>query len=227
MTLKLNTSICPIVCIGTYGTMLSPDSIFDGEEHDWEEAHNEGLITKEELDYLIEASWSNFDGEKYLNALGEYALHELEDFFKDNEHFIKAELASKDYATYSPREYNFSTDGMDYFVKVERPEMDRLARELRGNEEFLRWIKDTYGHRSGFISFMPFDKNDFFEALAGKDAERALSMYLMWLLKTEHGHDCWDNPYQDNLVERFAMNNSLSEFVSDEKFNEILEKTWR
>ena len=29
MVLKLNTDICPIVDIGTYGTFLSPDEVFD------------------------------------------------------------------------------------------------------------------------------------------------------------------------------------------------------
>ena len=227
MVLKLNTSICPIVEIGTYGTMLSPDYIFESESIDWEEAHADGRITEKELEYLCEASSRNFEFKRYLDAVAGYALHEIEDFLKDIRQFVKIGLANNDYETYSPREYNFYNDGMEYHVEVEQSEIDRLASELWPNREFMDWAYDTYRHRSGFISSMPFTRNEFSAAMGGKNIERALSMYLIWLLETEYiGTNGYDNPYQDSLIERFRGNNGINDFVNDVRFGEILDKIW-
>ena len=157
MILKLNTSICPIVDIGTYHTALSPDHIFDSERYEWEEALKEGRITEEELGQLNEAACRGFNFKKYLDELGKHALDEIEDFFKGIEQYVKVALVRKGYSTYIPKEYNFSTDGMEYCIEVGQNEINRLAGELMGNTEFIRWIFDTYKSRSGFISFMPYN----------------------------------------------------------------------
>ena len=228
MILKLNTSICPIVCIGTYGTTLSPDFMFESEQREWEEALKEGRITKEELEQLSEAAWRGFNSKRYLDELGRYALHEIEGFLKDISEHVKAGLANNEYSTYSPREYNFSTDGMDYYVSVEQGELDRLANELWSDSDFMDWAYDAYRSRSGFISFMPCTRNEFNEAIKGKDVERAFSMYLMWLLEKEyldeHGYE---NPYQHSLLDRFSGNHSEGEFVDDELYHAIKDKIWR
>ena len=179
MILKLNTTICPIVCIGTYQTFLSPDYIYERDCCEYDHAFNKGLISEDELDYLHEASYKYFDFMNYLNTIGQYALNEISEFFDDINHFLKIKLANQSYEVYSPREYNFQTDGMDYFVEIDEREIDNLGTRLKGNNKFLTWIYDSYRTKSGFISFMPYTEEMFFDALAGKDIERALSMYLM------------------------------------------------
>ena len=227
MVLKLNTDICPIVKIGTYQTTLSPDFIFESEWDEWERAHKNGRVTDEELEQLKEAAWMGFDIKKYIDALGAHALHHIGEFLKDVSGFVKVKLASKDYSTYSPKEYNFRTDGMEYYIEVEQSEIDRLARELMENWEFIEWIYDTYKSRPGFMSFMPYWKDEFKEAIGGKDIESALSMYLMWLLRTEFlvGGDY--NPYQENFEEDFRSNHYEGEFIDDRTYDAITEKIWR
>ena len=228
MVLELNTDICPIVRVGTYQTTLSPDFIFESEWYEWDKAHEEGRITKEELEQLKEVAWMGFDFKKYLNTLGKYALDEIEEFLKDISGFVNVKLASKEYSTYSPKEYNYRTDGMKFYVEVEQSEIDWLYWLTTDNKEFLGWIYDTYKSRPGFISSMPCYKDEFVEAISGKDIERALSMYLMWLLEKEfldeHGYG---NPYQESLLEKFSGNHSEGEFINDSVYDAIIEKIWR
>ena len=228
MVLKLNTDLCPIVNVGTYCTTLSPDFIFESEKDRWEQACRDGRITEEELEQLKEAAWMGFDFKKYLDTIGQHAIEEIEEFFKDISEFVKVKLVNKDYATYSPKEYNFRTDGMDYSVEVEQSEINRLAKELLENREFTDWIFDTYKSHDGFISFMPYWRDEFKEAIDGKDVERAFSMYLMWLLKKEFlDSQDYYNPYQENLLEKICSNYSESEFIDDRTYDAITEKIWR
>ena len=226
MKLELNTSICPIVDIGTYGTNLSPDNLVERDIYNGEEALKEGRITTEEFEYLCEALCENFDFKQYLNTLGRYALGYIEDFFKDVDDNVKIKLASHEYETYSPKYYNYTNDGMGFHVELERGEVDRLGGELVENKDFLDWIHKTYKHRSGFISAMPFTKTEFAEAIKGKDVERAIAMYVSWLLEKECGE--WNNPYQERLEEDILCNFGGGEFVngSDERFNSIIRKTY-
>jgi hypothetical protein len=136
---------------------------------------------------------------------------------------LQIRLANHEYTTYSPREYNFTTDGMDFHIEIEETELIELGKTLSNNDEFFAWIYDNYRTRSGFVSSMPYTKERFHEAInRGKDRERALSMYLMWVLETEFLNDFRDNnPYQSSLQEAVAANYTQSEFIDDERYHEL------
>ena len=226
MKVQLDTSMCPIVCIGTYGTYLSPDVLFESDRYTWDEAKDIGAITEEEYDYLHDTSSSKFNFKMFLDRLGEYALREIEGFFKDIEHIVKIKLADKVVRTYSPTYYNNATDGLEYNVEIVQSEINKIYNMIKDNYDFFEWIYETYRTRSGFISFMPYTKDDFIEALGGKDIERALSMYLMWIMHIECERKEGSTSYQYNLIESLMENNTEYEFIEDERYREIITKMW-
>ena len=67
----------------------------------------------------------------------------------------------------SPRYYNYVNDSIEFNLEIENPE---LLKELWDKfepwdfEHFFRFTKENFGSRSGFISFFPYEPNEFEEA---------------------------------------------------------------
>ena len=114
-----------------------------------------------------------------------------------------------------PREYNFRTDRIDFDMEVD----DGLIEVIRNtvNDNFFEYVK-KYGSRSGFISFYPVDKGEFYEALNGKRKDKlalAVSMYIMWQLKDEIDLDEWQSDYIEDVWDYANSNGYFEDFDED------------
>lgn len=58
-------------------------------------------------------------------------------------------------AHYSPKEYNFSTDVLDFVLDVNSKMLRTKLVELKGSREFADFLSENFRSRDGFISFTP------------------------------------------------------------------------
>lgn len=85
------------------------------------------------------------------------------------------------YATgvYHPREYNFSGDELEFDLVVNANEYNALKEKALSSDMFETYLKDNYSSRSGFISSMPDDIDEFNNA----DEWKQMVQVIMFALK--------------------------------------------
>ena len=217
MKLRLNTSICPIVDVGMYGSFLDPQHIFEFDEY---EIYRCDTLTEEEKEYCSNSIYMNFDTAAYKQTVAIYATEVIEDLFNDIRGTIEISLC-EGASIYSPKFYNFDTDQLEFDVEISSSEIIKIIVRLgdeQFSEKFFGWARENYKSHSGFYSFMPCEPDGYTVAIEGQDLERALSMYLSYLLR-----DCIDES-QCYIADKIVGNCSLCEFVDDKKFAELYER---
>ena len=80
-----------------------------------------------------------------------------------------------------PREYNFGDDELIFTIDLPDNIIDIIKQNV--DDEFFQWANKIYHSYDGFISFMPYRREDYFEALDGNgykeaDRDRAIAMYI-------------------------------------------------
>ena len=221
MKLMLRTDIFPIVDVGMYESHLDPRHMFG----DWSSNYSDGVLTETDIEYCNDAIAVKWNANRYKALVAKYAIAAIAEFFDDAKTwsiFSTIQLCKDAYQIISPPFYNFTTDHLEFSITINQSEIDSVIMLVENNNDFFMWIHEQYGHRSGFISFMPFEKNKFFEAIRGKDVERAFGMYLAYVLNTEFNKES----YQERLYEGVAHNHHVDEFVDDDGFHEIMCKAW-
>lgn len=116
-------------------------------------------------------------------------MQSIADTYKDHAEEIKEALGvpyinnivfSGDY--YSPREYNFSTDTLDFTLDVNEVLMLQTAKDLVEDTAFNKWLHDNFASYDGFISYTPDNATDLYSELISKNryaqAVAALTTYL-------------------------------------------------
>lgn len=64
------------------------------------------------------------------------------------------------FSVYMPREYNFYGDDLNFDIEIPDAEYQRMYNDALNDPEFATWLK-RYSSRSGFISFMADNIEDF------------------------------------------------------------------
>lgn len=222
MKLALNTNICPIISVGMYQTTLSPDAMFT----DWQSSCAKSL-SQTEIEYIEKASTDFFNINKYKETLSSYAMQAISDFFYDISGIVTIKLC-KECEIYSPKYYNTETDELSFDIEIDDSDIIKISEAAVTDERFFAWAEPRYKSYDGFISLMPHRKDEFIKAIKGKDIERAVSMYLVFILDRDyikHGNCVeYPNEYQYKLEQRFAYNHDISEFVDDARFHDIIGK---
>lgn len=89
--------------------------------------------------------------------------------------------------SYSPREYNFSTDTLDFILEYNHREAIKAARDLANVPEFRAFLIEHYRSRDGFWSYTPDNPTDLIDQLTrkGDEYEQALAALVRYLLQDE------------------------------------------
>ena len=245
MKITLNTSIFPIVNVGMYQSMISPDHIFDG----WLDTEMMELMTEEDIEYCKESSYMHFNFDAYKKIVAEYAMQTIRDFFNEMADTIKIKLEPQGTID-SPKYYNYRSDILEFTIEVEgegEGEGEETIAEkieaLANNEpEFFNWLKKTYRSYDGFWCFMPNNREEFLEMIHDKNIAMGLAAYLTFMLgknnetssKTGESRETGEtknsreneniNTYL--LYEQISSNHSLGEFINDERFHEIIKRAY-
>lgn len=63
----------------------------------------------------------------------------------------------------SPDYYNYRTDWIEFDLEFEDSLLERIKSDA--DNKFFEWAKDRYHSYDGFISFMPYEREEFFTAI--------------------------------------------------------------
>lgn len=134
MKYKMNTGLTPFFT-GTYESQWEP------REYD-EAGQNE-----------VETKYKHSDLMKSIAKV--YAQHEPDilAILQESMPFIRGIDFTGD--TYSPREYNFETDSLDYILHVNKGDLMKTVHGLKDDAKFSEYLRERYSTRDGFISFTP------------------------------------------------------------------------
>lgn len=155
MKIQLNTGLFQIFS----GTYESPWEITDYDENGTEELD----VTYDFQDFM-----------KGIARAYESESINMMYFFKEYAPFVKKIHFQGTFA--SPREYNFSTDVLDFEITVSKKELMSKLDELRTNKAFSDFLWENYRSRDGFISFTPSHYDDLREQIETEGDEYAQSI---------------------------------------------------
>lgn len=126
--------------------------------------------------------------EDFLKDYDEAAKEAIENLLDETE-FAGTKLF--DVKREQPREYNFRDDWLVFKMNVRDDIVEWI--KLNVNDSFFEWAYDNYHSYDGFISYMPYQREDYFEALEYVGNEyswrhtqaQAIGMYI--------GYEIWMN----------------------------------
>lgn len=142
--LELNTGILPILDTDTYSRdEMIYDNLLSGYGEGEEPTDEEEKEYYKELDRLMVA----------------YGAPIVEEYIKEVLPSAKVEGLK----IYHPRQYNFTTDELEFKVSFDPSEYNTLESKTVENPEFAKYIKENYGDRSGFISYLADNIDEFYQ----------------------------------------------------------------
>ena len=182
MKLHMNTSILSLVQPGLYGTRL-------GDTYE-----------------VLEEDYNK----DFKQALCKYGLDSMQEILNENSIKNEIGLCQIENVTFSsPRFYNYENDWFDFDLILEDENTKQILFHVENiyKETFFDWIEKKYRSRSGFISFFPYTKEKYIEAIKGKDVERAIAMYIMFLIHiTDIDLEQYQLDFEDDVQEEWNRN---------------------
>ncbi len=172
MKYTLNTNLIPLFN-GTYNTQWEINETNDeGDELEIEYDQKELMASIARVYQKNEA----------------YILSELNCPFIRSIHFTGG--------TYSPREYNFKTDELDFTVDIDETKLREALEALRGDAEFAVYLREHFTSYDGFMSFTPNNYAELYEAITkhGDEHDQALGAVITYCAK-ENLYDGDIQPY--------------------------------
>lgn len=181
MKLNMNTSILPLIEVGTYGTRL-------GE-----------LYNEIEDDY----------NEEFKQAICEYGKEKLEEIL--NENSIKKMIGDfqiENVKFSSPKFYNYENDWLEFDFIVNDNIINTIYHNVIDDKDFFDYIKEMYCSRSGFISFFPYEEEQYIHAIRTKEnLEYVTAMYIMYLIKiNDIDLEQYQYDFEDDIQETVNIN---------------------
>lgn len=203
---KLNSSLCPLVDVGMYNTIISLDT--------WEEDAVYNL--KEDYGEAADAfcCFGDCDVKGYHKVVQDNAAKIIEAHAMPilKEYGV---AAIKVTGIWSPREYNFDTDQLDFEVYLSDDFGKKFKKNMKrfsSNASLQKYIEDHWWSCSGFCSFMPQSME---EIASFEDETRCLACYLTFALLVE-GY--WDNFSEGRtdyeLYEMLNCNECCTDYVN-------------
>jgi hypothetical protein len=204
--LKINTWL-PIFS-GFYNTIwesdddyLCTDIIEQCEEKDY---------SKEKIDKIVDSIWwSNHYRERH----NEYCIEITEELTKEIEKILeKMEMIHAiNYQTIvSPKQYNFTNDGVNVEVKLKKSHVKNIKKYLKNNfENWKTYLKERYTSYDGFISFHDnYPESSQWEVDNAVQHEHRLGSILNFILLNDHLENGEEESLEYKLYENVQGNTS-------------------
>jgi hypothetical protein len=89
--------------------------------------------------------------------------------------------------TFSPKQYNYSTDVLDFTLEVSMLELLEALEALKDNQDFKDFLKKNYSDRSGFWSYTPNNYQDLWYSITSEDGkfDQSISALITFLAGKE------------------------------------------
>ena len=215
-TLKLTTNLFPIVNVGMYDSLLSPENLINDYEID-EDKDNE-YIKFDSNEY-----WSNlFDISKFRAEILTLATDYIKDEIKPILTGLKLGISDIETVSInSPRFYNFECDELYFDLIVEDQFNNNIIDKINNlsTDELIRfntYLKDNYSSYDGFVSFTSNNSLDVINNVQNYD-ERDISAFLNWYVfdfLNEIDENDWLQYVNQNI-------SSYYEFINDNQIEMI------
>lgn len=110
----------------------------------------------------------------------------------------------------SPQFYNYENDSIEFDLIIPEETIEKF-RNAEYDDDFFKWSKRNYGSYDGFISFFPYERQQFEMALKTSDLDlsRAISMIIMKIFEQEFGEDeiaRYQRDFEDDVIEEGNRN---------------------
>jgi hypothetical protein len=214
--LKLTTNLFPIVNVGMYDSLLSPDNLINDYEID-EDKDNE-YIKFDSNEY-----WSNlFDISKFRAEILTLATDYIKDEIKPILTGLKLGISDIETVSInSPRFYNYGSDELYFDLIVEDQFNNNIIDKINNlsTDELIRfntYLKDNYSSYDGFVSFTSNNSLDVVNNVQNYD-ERDISAFLNWYIfdfLNEIDENDWIQYVNENI-------SNYSEFINDNQIEMI------
>ena len=215
-TLKLTTNLFPIVNVGMYDSLLSPDNLINDYEID--EDKDSGYIKFDSNEY-----WSNlFDISKFRAEILTLATDYIKDEIKPILTGLKLGISDIETVSInSPKFYNFECDILYFDLIVEDQFNNNIIDKINNLStdelnRFNTYLKDNYSSYDGFVSFTSNNSLDVINNVQNYD-ERDISAFLNWYVfdfLNEIDEDDWFKYVHQNI-------SNYSEFINDNQIEMI------
>lgn len=102
-------------------------------------------------------------------------------------------------AFFSPREYNFMTDSLDFNLIIDRDKLLKYLTTIKNNKDLATFLIDHYRSRDGFISYTPDNIEELIEEIVneGDSEDQAISALINYLIDTDAIYDLEYQIYED------------------------------
>ena len=106
-------------------------------------------------------------------------------------------------SVYHPKQYNYSGDELEFDLVVDSNAYEELKEKTLNNPEFKQFLKDNYSSKSGFVSFMADDLDDFKTQEEWKQMVQVI-MFNIPKDKIELNNDQYITEFMDNVYMNYA-----------------------
>jgi hypothetical protein len=197
--LEVSTNLIPIFSVGMYETNLDPRYLLEAQ--------------LEELDQdMAEEFWNLFSNKAYTEHIFSLAKEFLEEKLISQFKALPFPITKvKAQEINSPREYNFATDELYFDLIVPNSFETFIRRWIKANEdneEFTKFLSESYTSCDGFMSFTPNTPDELLTKYA-IDPERCLSAVISFLVR----NDIEDN--NNDFLEKVNGNTFYTQFIED------------
>lgn len=174
-TYDMNTNILPFFS-GTYNTIWEPRELDD-----------EGM-NEVEIDYTLQDLMRS--------------IAEAYTYYAD---YIKTELGLDFIVScafsgtfHSPREYNFSTDTLDFTLTIDTEKLEKRLEALKDDSSFSQYLINNFRSRDGFWSFTPDNYPEIVEQIRtdGDQCCQALGAVITYLVGAKTLEDIEETVYE-------------------------------
>lgn len=195
MKTTINTNLFPIIHVGMYDTILSPENMFD--DYQINEDFENG-----DFDMSAEDYWEKFDFKKFSNEIQHQADNFLSGKHEAEGITIKIEVGE----LYSPKFYNFATDQVELTVDYDKGAILLFAQNNK--EDFNMFLKENYSSYDGFSSSTANNYSEWMEDFIN-DNVQSIGAVFTFIFREEF------EDYHEGFIQNCMENMYYSEFINE------------
>lgn len=208
----MNKSLEIVFFPGFYGSIFDPvDNEYNSLKYEieyYKDTYNKEFTTD---DFI-------FEEDAWKNKICELFTEGFSDMYKP--HFIKSIVFDE---MTSPRFYNFDNDRIYAFFEFTDDWKDHIKEFMDSNYKELKdIIKEQHSSRSGYISFMSNDIDEWYDMLFNVDEDDIKTTYLEEIIKY---YVLWKNdvPYDEGYRIREDLEGYVFENMNESEFFHLKE----
>lgn len=206
----MNTDVIPVVDFGTYGGPLSY-ALEDVFVADYLEVDNLDPENEDEAGAL-ELINEGYDGtQDFFNQVLGLAPLYIQDAF--DQYGIPAKVVSGSCEWNHPREYNYYDDTIEFNMTIDADWVASKFAELSNEPKFADFLNDSFSSRSGFISFMPNEVEDYNDLLDPNSSDywKVVSAIVKFMV---YGDPSIRNDVTEDMIEYLRGNSDYASLSS-------------